>query len=280
MHTPGDTLTTTDAIGLLQAVAFAALFPDARQRLTVALSEFARQVDADMVTAVQSFIDPATGQTHFEEMLVCGQLEDHRKQGVISYLATAHADDPFYAAFGVAAAKAASDDPGLQIFIARRQELVADDAWYSSEHYRTTRTRIGVDAAIYAGIRTRLRGVWVGSGLHRHQGRPQFTARDQFLARSFFLGCRPLFDAFADSPKGAGPFLAGLSVRQRELVFALLAGLASREIGARLGLTEQSVQTYCKRLYKRLGISGRGELVRLCHAKGVVLDAPVSAIEP
>ncbi len=253
----------------MQAISRAAIVSDPRRRVIVALTEALRLLNADMGTAAESFIDPATGETHFQEMILCGEIEDSRKQRVIDYLAGSHADDPMYAAFGVAAS---TESPDAPIVIRRRQELISDASWYASVHYTTVRTSIGVDAAIYAGLRTRLRGVWVGSGFHRRIGRPQFTDQDVRLLRCFLLGARPLFEAFADTPKGAGPFLSTLTRRQRDLLYALLEGLSAKEISSRLGITVQSAQTYCKRLYQTLGVSGRGELVRLCLQKGVMLD--------
>ena len=264
-------LSLSSATALLQAVSRAAIAEDPRRRVLVALSGICAVMNADMVTAAESHIDPATGETHFQEMLLCGDIEDSRKNEVINYLAQSHDSDPMYAAFGLAVAQQAQADPNIQLAIHRRQDLVPDDQWYDTEHYRTTRTKVGVDSAIYAGLRTRVPNVWVGAGFHRRQGRPQFDAADVHLASCFLLGARPLFDSFASTNKGAGPFLSQLTLRQREVTYALLEGLTAKEIASRLGLSEQSAETYCKRLYRRLEVSGRGELVRLCNQKGVIL---------
>jgi DNA-binding NarL/FixJ family response regulator len=114
--------------------------------------------------------------------------------------------------------------------------------------------------------------VWIGAGFHRVQGRPQFSEQDREVARAFLLGASPLFEAFHAAGKASGPFLATLTSRQREMVYALLEGFSAKEIAARLGLTTSSVNTYCKRLYRALGVSGRGELVRLCNERGVFVD--------
>lgn len=263
------TLLARDAIDLIRAVGYAALVHEPRRRVIVALNPLCRTISCDMISAAQSHIDPATGATHFEEMILCGELPEQRKDEVIAYLGVDHSSDLFYAAFGRATAEAVAADPTIDAVVFRRQDLVSDKDWYPSEHYRTTRTSIGVDAAIYAGLPTRQRGVWVGAGFHRRQGQPQFSEADREVVRVFLLGARPLFEAFHGAGKASGPFLATLAPRQRELVYALVQGFTAKEIASRMGLSVHSVNTYCNRLFRQLGISGRGELIRLCQERGV-----------
>ncbi len=52
-----------------------------------------------------------------------------------------------------------------------------------------------------------------------------------------------------------------LTPRDEDVVRALLQGLSTTELAARLGLTAASAQTYTKRLYRKLGVSGHKELV-------------------
>ena len=54
------------------------------------------------------------------------------------------------------------------------------------------------------------------------------------------------------------------------LVRALLQGLSVAELAERLGLTVASAQTYTKRLYRRLGVTGHKALVAWLLAS----DAP------
>ena len=53
-----------------------------------------------------------------------------------------------------------------------------------------------------------------------------------------------------------------LTPRDEDVVRALLQGLSTNELAERLGLTAASAQTYTKRLYRKLGVSGHKELVR------------------
>jgi len=52
-----------------------------------------------------------------------------------------------------------------------------------------------------------------------------------------------------------------LTARDEDVVRALLQGLSITELADRLGLTVASAQTYTKRLYRKLGVSGHKELV-------------------
>jgi DNA-binding CsgD family transcriptional regulator len=53
----------------------------------------------------------------------------------------------------------------------------------------------------------------------------------------------------------------GLTARDQDVVRGLLQGLSTAELAQRLGLTPASAQTYTKRLYRKLGVSGHKELV-------------------
>lgn len=52
-----------------------------------------------------------------------------------------------------------------------------------------------------------------------------------------------------------------LTARDQDVVRGLLEGLSVSELAQRLGLTPASAQTYTKRLYRKLGLSGHKELL-------------------
>lgn len=52
-----------------------------------------------------------------------------------------------------------------------------------------------------------------------------------------------------------------LTPRDEDVVRGLLQGLSTQALAERLGLTPASAQTYTKRLYRKLGVSGHKELV-------------------
>jgi DNA-binding NarL/FixJ family response regulator len=57
------------------------------------------------------------------------------------------------------------------------------------------------------------------------------------------------------------PKAAFLAKREDEVAGLVAEGLSNREIAERLGLTEHTVSNYLFRIYEKLGISGRVELV-------------------
>jgi DNA-binding CsgD family transcriptional regulator len=59
------------------------------------------------------------------------------------------------------------------------------------------------------------------------------------------------------SLRGAAP----LPRRQRQTLELLLAGDAEKQIAARLSISRHTVHVYVKSLYKRFGVSSRGELL-------------------
>jgi DNA-binding CsgD family transcriptional regulator len=52
-----------------------------------------------------------------------------------------------------------------------------------------------------------------------------------------------------------------LTAREQDVVRGLLEGLSTADLAERLGLTVASAQTYTRRLYRKLGLSGHKELV-------------------
>jgi len=52
-----------------------------------------------------------------------------------------------------------------------------------------------------------------------------------------------------------------LSKRELEVVRGLCEGLTNREIAERLGLSQHTIKNYLPRLFDKLGVSGRVELL-------------------
>jgi len=52
-----------------------------------------------------------------------------------------------------------------------------------------------------------------------------------------------------------------LSAREREVVQAIVDGLGDKQVAARLGLSPETVRTYVKRVYKKLQVGSRTELM-------------------
>jgi DNA-binding NarL/FixJ family response regulator len=51
-----------------------------------------------------------------------------------------------------------------------------------------------------------------------------------------------------------------LSLRERQIVEALLVGCTNKEIAQRLGVSDQTIKNQLTTLYRKLGVNGRLEL--------------------
>jgi DNA-binding CsgD family transcriptional regulator len=72
--------------------------------------------------------------------------------------------------------------------------------------------------------------------------------------------CRMLGEQLID---GKAALVSGesLSRRQRQTLELLLSGNAEKQIAAHLSISRHTVHVYVKSLYKRFGVSSRGELL-------------------
>jgi two-component system, NarL family, invasion response regulator UvrY len=75
-----------------------------------------------------------------------------------------------------------------------------------------------------------------------------------------------------DLVSGATPEdrLAGLSLREREVMLMVVNGLSSAAIGVQLNLSPKTVDTYRSRLMQKLGVADVTSLVRLAVREGVI----------
>ena len=61
------------------------------------------------------------------------------------------------------------------------------------------------------------------------------------------------------------PALSGLSARERAVCLGILAGQKTEAVAGALGLSAETVITYRRRAYHKLGIASRGALFALCR---------------
>ena len=93
-----------------------------------------------------------------------------------------------------------------------------------------------------------------------------------FLVLGVVLGVR----VFA--PRGAAPFdgnpkaaeALGISPRELEVLQALAAGLANKEIARQLEVSPNTVKTHVARLFDKLGAQRRTEAIRKAREMGLV----------
>jgi DNA-binding CsgD family transcriptional regulator len=77
----------------------------------------------------------------------------------------------------------------------------------------------------------------------------------------------------------AGP-IEGLSKREREIARLLVAGYSGVNVAAISGLSEHTVRTYVRRLYVKLGVDSRADLVRKLMSPEPRSQAPSSVLAP
>lgn len=87
-----------------------------------------------------------------------------------------------------------------------------------------------------------------------------------------------------EPPQEASPqaqqLLEGLSKREREIARLLVAGYSGVNVAAIVGLSENTVRTYVRRLYQKLDVSNRADLVRKLVSPEPRSASPSSQIAP
>ncbi len=81
-------------------------------------------------------------------------------------------------------------------------------------------------------------------------------------------------------PQDKAAPIEGLSKREREIARLLVAGYSGVNVAAISGLSENTVRTYVRRLYQKLGVSNRADLVRKLMSPAESKSAPSSVISP
>jgi DNA-binding CsgD family transcriptional regulator len=83
-------------------------------------------------------------------------------------------------------------------------------------------------------------------------------------------------------PQAKAAPIEGLSKREREIARLLVAGYSGVNVAAISGLSENTVRTYVRRLYQKLGVANRADLVRklMSPSEAKSSNAPSSVIAP
>lgn len=93
--------------------------------------------------------------------------------------------------------------------------------------------------------------------------------RGEAIALAARLGAKPLLALLKGGTAEGGP--AGPTPRQREVLSFLAAGLTSKEIGQRMGLSTRTVEMHVGRLLQRLDCRTRPEAVGLAQSRGWIV---------
>jgi DNA-binding CsgD family transcriptional regulator/PAS domain-containing protein len=70
-----------------------------------------------------------------------------------------------------------------------------------------------------------------------------------------------------DGPDAGTPTLGNLTNRELEVVEGITAGLTNKQIGAKLGITERTVKAHVTKIYRKLGIENKAQLLHLMASK-------------
>lgn len=106
----------------------------------------------------------------------------------------------------------------------------------------------------------------LGSALHEiEQGGAPMSPR---IARRLL---RDLMEAEPQPGIPAGDTSKPLSVRERHVLRAIAAGHSHKEIALEMGISQHTVHTHLKRIYRKLHAAGRDEALQRARQLGIVL---------
>jgi DNA-binding CsgD family transcriptional regulator len=165
--------------------------------------------------------------------------------------------------------------PSPMPYSALRSQLIDDGAWYASDHYRLVMMPMGCNDSLYSCVPLP-DGTQLCIGLHRAAGEKPFTQRHCKLVDLFHASCGRLYyvpeceaeaepagddEASADEPDGADREIEALPPRLQAVLKLLLVGDGEKQVAFKLDLSKHTVHTYAKEIYRKLGVSSRGELL-------------------
>lgn len=143
--------------------------------------------------------------------------------------------------------------------VCTRRDLMTQEEWLSSSVYRELARHVGLNDMLASTFPMQRPGQVFGMTAQRREDQAVFSPREQLL---FSLLNEELCHAYrAGKLTGAGRIEQQLSPRQVELLRMLLLGETPKRIAYKLGLTESTIRTYIRDLYKKIGVSGREELM-------------------
>lgn len=169
-----------------------------------------------------------------------------------------------------------SDDPMLQHLVTTgrftHSMQLFDDRTWSSHPLHDLMTRWGLDYSIEAPLT--FNGTLRGTINLARGGRKYFSSRSLETARFLcsemnvafqriceFEALRAQLDSLT-RPSALPPW----RTRARQVAEAAAAGLRNREIATRLGISENTVRTHLKHIYRTLGVRTRAELARRVYS--------------
>lgn len=164
------------------------------------------------------------------------------------YLAyTAVAADPIHAALAT------------RHGVVRSNELFGDAEWRCHPFFRDVAAPFGLEAYM-AGELVDAHGPRGAIGVVRTCGHPMFSVRDAQRLHTICLHASVALTRFAQRERTVAPADL-LSPRQQLLVQLVANGLTNDQIGQACGITRHAVKKALERLFLRMSVSSRAELV-------------------
>lgn len=156
-----------------------------------------------------------------------------------------------------------------------RRDMVPDDGWYDSRHFKLYRKPLGVDEYVYS-IFPIAEGLFSAVGLHRKIGREAFDARERRLAHIMVSEVKWLHRAGV--PEDAGDGVPELSPRLRTVFGLLLEGWTRKQMAEHLGLSVNTIAEYTKAVYRHFDVNGQKPLIHRFRV-GNGFDTPIHTPE-
>jgi DNA-binding CsgD family transcriptional regulator len=218
------------------------------ERKRMLLEGVAELVDADTWMWSNVTLSPTTHGDMMTTWLIDGGYRNERERAAFyAMLSNASASE----AIGSKAFDAARQ--GRYVTLVRK-EMLSDSQWMRLKELYPTHIEDMVISTYPLGEHA-----MSGVGLHRRAGRPDFSERDRAIAHVVFQQVDWLHRHGANVP--AGEAALQLTPRERQVLVYLLGGDSLKEVARKLTISENTVASYVKGIYKCFSVNSRPELL-------------------
>jgi DNA-binding CsgD family transcriptional regulator len=139
-----------------------------------------------------------------------------------------------------------------------RSDILTDTEWYGSPYFQHYHRPSGADAIMYCILPLPV-GRMAGLTLTRAAGAADFAPRNRAYLAEVLGRIAPLVGG--PVARFTEPAPSALPPRVRQVLRCLLEGDSDKQIAARLGLSQHTVNEYVKRVFRHFGVYSRPELL-------------------